>query len=287
MSRPRSRTWRRTPPTSRRSSRHAASRPRSWRPRPIRRRRCSRELRTPGARRTVEFYAHYDGQPVGQKGWIISPFTPSMRTALPEAVPVDWRAATGAAGSGLAPLRPLRRRRQGLHPGAAVRLRRAEGARAQALGQHQAALRRRGGTGLAALREARGRQPGAAEVRRPDHGRRPDAPERQADGQLRQPRHHEPHPHRLRPDEAAARRPLRQLGAEPVGHDRRPRHEPARRRRPHPHPALLRRRDAAERGRPGGHRRHAAGRGGAQAGARPRAATSARRAWRRAICSRR
>ncbi|HYM28659.1 MAG TPA: M20/M25/M40 family metallo-hydrolase, partial [Steroidobacteraceae bacterium] len=54
------------------------------------------ELRTPGARRTVEFYAHYDGQPVGQKGWIISPFTPSMRTALPQAVPVDWRAAPGA-----------------------------------------------------------------------------------------------------------------------------------------------------------------------------------------------
>jgi len=53
------------------------------------------ELRTPGARRTVEFYAHYDGQPVGQKGWIISPFTPSMRSALPEAVPVDWRAAPG------------------------------------------------------------------------------------------------------------------------------------------------------------------------------------------------
>jgi len=53
------------------------------------------ELRTPGARRTVEFYAHYDGQPVSQKGWIISPFAPSMRTALPEAVPVDWRAAPG------------------------------------------------------------------------------------------------------------------------------------------------------------------------------------------------
>ena len=53
------------------------------------------ELSTPGAQRTVEFYAHYDGQPIGQKGWIISPFTPSMRTALPEAMPVDWKAATG------------------------------------------------------------------------------------------------------------------------------------------------------------------------------------------------
>lgn len=51
------------------------------------------ELDTPGARRTVLFYAHYDGQPISQKGWIIEPFTPSVRTALPEAKPVDWKAA--------------------------------------------------------------------------------------------------------------------------------------------------------------------------------------------------
>jgi acetylornithine deacetylase/succinyl-diaminopimelate desuccinylase-like protein len=53
------------------------------------------ELKTPGAKRTVVFYAHYDGQPIGQKGWITQPFQPSMRTALPEATPVDWKAATG------------------------------------------------------------------------------------------------------------------------------------------------------------------------------------------------
>jgi acetylornithine deacetylase/succinyl-diaminopimelate desuccinylase-like protein len=53
------------------------------------------ELRTPGAKRTVVFYAHYDGQPIGQKGWISTPFTPSMRTALPEATPVDWKTASG------------------------------------------------------------------------------------------------------------------------------------------------------------------------------------------------
>ena len=53
------------------------------------------ELRTPGARRTVVFYAHYDGQPISQKGWISTPFEPSMRTALPEAKPVDWKAAAG------------------------------------------------------------------------------------------------------------------------------------------------------------------------------------------------
>src|SRR6185369_12163972 len=53
------------------------------------------ELKTPGAKRTVVFYAHYDGQPVGQAGWISKPFEPSMRTALPEATPVDWQAASG------------------------------------------------------------------------------------------------------------------------------------------------------------------------------------------------
>src|SRR5580700_11851711 len=53
------------------------------------------EMKIPGAKRTVIFYAHYDGQPIGQKGWIASPFQPSMRTALPEAKPVDWQKATG------------------------------------------------------------------------------------------------------------------------------------------------------------------------------------------------
>lgn len=53
------------------------------------------ELKTQGAKRTVVFYAHYDGQPVGQKGWITPPFTPAVRTNLPEARPVDWQAATG------------------------------------------------------------------------------------------------------------------------------------------------------------------------------------------------
>jgi acetylornithine deacetylase/succinyl-diaminopimelate desuccinylase-like protein len=53
------------------------------------------ELDTPCATRTVLDYAHYDGQPVNQKGWIISPFEPSMRTPLPDSKPVDWKAAKG------------------------------------------------------------------------------------------------------------------------------------------------------------------------------------------------
>lgn len=51
------------------------------------------ELKTPGARRTVVFYAHYDGQPIGQKGWVTPPFQPAVRTALPEAKAVDWQGA--------------------------------------------------------------------------------------------------------------------------------------------------------------------------------------------------
>src|SRR5207253_1656245 len=53
------------------------------------------ELDTPGAKRTVLFYAHYDGQPISQKGWIIDPFKPSVRTALPQAKPVDWKGISG------------------------------------------------------------------------------------------------------------------------------------------------------------------------------------------------
>ena len=34
------------------------------------------DLRVPGAKRTIVFYAHYDGQPVGQKGWLSDPFKP-------------------------------------------------------------------------------------------------------------------------------------------------------------------------------------------------------------------
>ncbi len=40
------------------------------------------ELVTPGAQRTLLFYAHYDGQPVNPKGWNqASPFTPVLRDA--------------------------------------------------------------------------------------------------------------------------------------------------------------------------------------------------------------
>jgi acetylornithine deacetylase/succinyl-diaminopimelate desuccinylase-like protein len=38
------------------------------------------ELQVPGAKRTVLYYAHYDGQPVDQKGWLSDPWKPVLRT---------------------------------------------------------------------------------------------------------------------------------------------------------------------------------------------------------------
>ncbi len=53
------------------------------------------ERRTPGARRTVVFYAHYDGQPINQAGWLNPPFTPTLRTAPPASAAVDASTAAG------------------------------------------------------------------------------------------------------------------------------------------------------------------------------------------------
>ena len=38
------------------------------------------ELRTPGATRTIVFYAHYDGQPVDSTQWVTAPWAPTLRT---------------------------------------------------------------------------------------------------------------------------------------------------------------------------------------------------------------
>ena len=37
------------------------------------------EIKTPGAMRTIIFYAHYDGQPLDPKEWATPPFTPTLR----------------------------------------------------------------------------------------------------------------------------------------------------------------------------------------------------------------
>jgi acetylornithine deacetylase/succinyl-diaminopimelate desuccinylase-like protein len=53
-------------------------------------------LMTPKAKRTVLFYAHYDGQPVTPSQWSSDPFVPVMREhALTDAArDVDWKKAT-------------------------------------------------------------------------------------------------------------------------------------------------------------------------------------------------
>jgi acetylornithine deacetylase/succinyl-diaminopimelate desuccinylase-like protein len=50
-------------------------------------------LDSPGAKRTVVFYAHYDGQPVVRAQWASDPFTPTMRTGplADKPTDVDWR----------------------------------------------------------------------------------------------------------------------------------------------------------------------------------------------------
>jgi acetylornithine deacetylase/succinyl-diaminopimelate desuccinylase-like protein len=62
------------------------------------------EIRTPGAKRTLLVYAHYDGQPVDPAAWTSDPWTPVLRTGtiaaggrivrledLPDAGADDWR----------------------------------------------------------------------------------------------------------------------------------------------------------------------------------------------------
>ena len=49
---------------------------------------------SPGATRTVLFYAHYDGQPVTVSKWASDPFAPVMRKGTLGAADVDWRKIT-------------------------------------------------------------------------------------------------------------------------------------------------------------------------------------------------
>ena len=50
------------------------------------------ELKTPGAHRTILFYAHYDAQPVSQSDWRSDPFQPVVRERELTR-DIDWRAA--------------------------------------------------------------------------------------------------------------------------------------------------------------------------------------------------
>jgi len=53
------------------------------------------ELRTPGATRTIVFYAHYDGQPVDTSQWTTPPWSPTLRARLGgEIVPLPTQPGT-------------------------------------------------------------------------------------------------------------------------------------------------------------------------------------------------
>ncbi|HXF04430.1 MAG TPA: M20/M25/M40 family metallo-hydrolase, partial [Blastocatellia bacterium] len=75
------------------------------------------ELVVPGARRTVIFYVHYDGQPVDPSQWATDPWTPVLRdkpleqggqiiewSALRSPVPGEWRLYARSASDDKAPL---------------------------------------------------------------------------------------------------------------------------------------------------------------------------------------
>lgn len=75
------------------------------------------EINTPGATRTLGFYAHYDGQPIDPAEWATPPFTPTLRDKTleeggkviplpPAGVPFDpeWRLYARSAGDDKAPI---------------------------------------------------------------------------------------------------------------------------------------------------------------------------------------
>jgi acetylornithine deacetylase/succinyl-diaminopimelate desuccinylase-like protein len=58
------------------------------------------EIKSPGAKRTVVLYAHYDGQPVSSEGWTFGPWTPTLVDGPLEAggKRVEWPTESGQAG---------------------------------------------------------------------------------------------------------------------------------------------------------------------------------------------
>jgi acetylornithine deacetylase/succinyl-diaminopimelate desuccinylase-like protein len=78
------------------------------------------EIPTPGATRTIVFYAHYDGQPLDPKEWATPPFTPTLRDKPIEkdgrVIPLpppgtpfnpEWRLYARAAGDDKAPIEAM------------------------------------------------------------------------------------------------------------------------------------------------------------------------------------
>ncbi|HET9888579.1 MAG TPA: M20/M25/M40 family metallo-hydrolase, partial [bacterium] len=70
------------------------------------------DLATPGAKRTIAFYAHYDGQPVDPAKWKSDPWKPVMRDRVgkdigweqAKAIDPEWRLYARSAGDDKAPI---------------------------------------------------------------------------------------------------------------------------------------------------------------------------------------
>ncbi|MGH9521538.1 MAG: M20/M25/M40 family metallo-hydrolase, partial [Terriglobales bacterium] len=78
------------------------------------------ELNTPGARRTVMIYAHYDGQKVDPQQWATPPWSPALRDARleqggkvvppqawPQNIPGDWWIYARSAGDDKTPIQSV------------------------------------------------------------------------------------------------------------------------------------------------------------------------------------
>jgi acetylornithine deacetylase/succinyl-diaminopimelate desuccinylase-like protein len=86
------------------------------------------ELNSPGAKHTLIFYAHYDGQPVDETQWTSPPWKPTLRdkrleddgkevslTSLPDSLPGEWRIYARSAGDDKAPIQALMSALDSLH----------------------------------------------------------------------------------------------------------------------------------------------------------------------------
>ena len=78
------------------------------------------ELPSPGAKHTLIFYAHYDGQPVDKTQWANDPWEPTLRdkkledggkpvslASLPSAAPAEWRIYARSASDDKTPIQAL------------------------------------------------------------------------------------------------------------------------------------------------------------------------------------